>query len=1166
MFPVAPSRLHGSSCSLSVFVSVYTVYTVVFVIHHCACASVFIMDLNGSQSRGCVNFPLHMAVLWFFISASLLLLFQTPAAMIEYGTKNKLSVCEGLSVTKCTEPAFLRLHRERKNHPPPSTPHLPHTPSYSRQQLLELSRSASIPSPAVLSVIENLGLSLYTVAPRKTRRGSRGGKRKTKKVLVMSTNTHSLPSTDEATKARPICEQILTLSVFNAQSVQSPAMKDKRAAINDFIIDKKVDIMCVTETWLRESGDEPQCKDLSPLGYTTYNFPRPSHAGGIAFILSDPLTSYMSFTSDFPFQHPSFELHQLTLSLPQSLIHIFGLYRPPPSKKNKLKNAMFIEQFPDLLEYMNSLKGHSIIVGDFNFHWDNPSDSYTSKLVDLLESFGLCQYVTTPTQNFGHTLDWVVSSCDDGLLQSVNTSLCLTSDHYSILVQLNVAIPPTPPRYIEKRNLSSIDITAFRNDILTGLQSLPNPSAEQLHQQLRNILNSHAPSTRRKVSNRPSSPWFSAVGPELLEAKRERRRAERQWIKSGLQVHKQIFRIANKAVSNIVQKAKAAFFNAKILACSTSKQLFNVTNTLMGKVKSSPLPVKIPAAEVPQKFCDFFINKIVKIRESLDAQSVSPPNINHSTFSGTKLCSFQRVSENDVSEILKSTVVKTCDLDPLPVSLLSGCLDVLLPSITSLINHSLSSGCFPSVFKAAIVKPLLKKASLDPETLKNYRPVSNLPFFSKLIEKCVLKQLSHHLVSHNLFYPLQSAYRVGHSTETALLKIVNDLLTASDCNKVSLLSLLDLSAAFDTIDHSILLSRLQTTFGISDTALSWFHSYLSDRTLKVSANGFFSKPAILQYGVPQGSVLGPILFVLYTHPVSEIVSHHTLSHHSFSDDNQLFKSAHISQLPSIIDSTQNCISDLKAWMTINKLQLNNDKTEMIFVGPNRLLSSEQIPASISLGDCTIKPSESVRNLGVTLDQTLSFKKYVSSVCRVCYLELRRISSVRHLLSEEATKTLVCAFILSRLDYCNSLLAGCPKTLLSKLQKVQNNAARLIFRCSRSSHVTPLLHSLHWLPVVKRIDYKLSLICFKSFNNVAPEYISDLLDVYAPSRQLRSSSDSHILKVPRIRTTNFGQCSFSYQAPTIWNKLPKTVRNSPSISSFKSSLKTSLFRSYYNDHI
>ena len=215
-----------------------------------------------------------------------------------------------------------------------------------------------------------------------------------------------------------------------------------------------------------------------------------------------------------------------------------------------------------------------------------------------------------------------------------------------------------------------------------------------------------------------------------------------------------------------------------------------------------------------------------------------------------------------------------------------------------------------------------------------------MPFLSKITEKIVLLQLSQHFKSNNLLYPLQSAYRLGHSTETALLKIVNDLLAALDVSHISLLSLLDLSTAFDIIDHSILLSRLHHTFGISGTALSWFQTYLSDRTQVVSVNGASSTPAALNFGVPQGSVLGPILFVLYTHPISEIVSYHSLSHHNFSDDNQLYKSGNITQLPEIIYSTQSCISDVKAWMTNNQLQLNSDKTEMILIATKTVLNSD----------------------------------------------------------------------------------------------------------------------------------------------------------------------------------------------------------------------------------
>ena len=736
----------------------------------------------------------------------------------------------------------------------------------------------------------------------------------------------------------------------------------------------------------------------------------------------------------------------------------------------------------------------------------------------------------------------------------------MCSDHYAVLVQLKISVPPKPPRYVETRHLASINLEAFRVDLRASLQLLSSPSADKFHSVLQDVLDHHAPILRRKISNGPPSPWFSAVASQVLDAKQERRRAERKWLKTKLEIHKQLLRIANNLVNEIVQHAKAAYFSAKIVACTSTKQLFSVTDALMGRFKSTPLPSTICSSDLPQSFCDYFINKIRTLRASLDSQSVSEPDVQYASFAGSPFTTFQPVTETLLKDVIKNSVIKTCVLDPLPTSLLSAVIDDLLPYITSIVNDSLLSGCFPSALKAAIVRPLLKKPTLDPENLKNYRPVSNLSFLSKIIEKVALLQLQDHLDQNNLLYPLQSAYRAGHSTETALLKIVNDLLCALDDGKVSLLSLLDLSSAFDTIDHHTLLSRLQHTFGISNTALSWFQSYLHDRSRAVSVNGLLSLPAVLQYGVPQGSVLGPILFVLYTQPISDIVSHHGISHHCFSDDNQIYSSTDPSSIPSVILCTQSCISDIKSWMTCNKLQLNNDKTEMIFIVPKRLLPAFSVPTPVQLGDCLIHTSTSVRNLGVTLDQTLSFQEHISSVCRSCYLELRRIGSTRHLLTADATKILVSAFVLSRLDYCNSLLAGCPQTVLSKLQKLQNYAARLVLRTSKFSHSTPMLQSLHWLPVQQRIDYKLSLLCFKSLNGLAPSYLADLLKLYTPLRQLRSSSDTSLLHIPRFQTRTLGERSFSFQVPSVWNKLPLSIRSDNSLSSFKSSLKTTLFPS------
>ena len=277
---------------------------------------------------------------------------------------------------------------------------------------------------------------------------------------------------------------------------------------------------------------------------------------------------------------------------------------------------------------------------------------------------------------------------------------------------------------------------------------------------------------------------------------------------------------------------------------------------------------------------------------------------------------------------------------------------------------------------------LLKKAILDPNCLKHYQPVSNLPFFSEVLERIVLKPFLQHLQSHSLLEPFQSAYPKCHGTETALLRVVEDLLQASDSGCVSILSLLDLSAAFDTIDHNILIIGLCSTFGCSGMVLDWFISYLSCRTQSVFV-GHESTPSVLKCGVLQSSVLGPLLFTLYTHPLSAVICQSGLSYHFFADDSQLQKSSVPSDCPVLACCLKDCIEDVTEWMGYSKLKMNDDKTELMAIGTRSKVSQVNPNlAPMSISGCDIPFSQSVRNLGFYLDETLSMDAHTKYLCHI----------------------------------------------------------------------------------------------------------------------------------------------------------------------------------------
>ena len=362
-------------------------------------------------------------------------------------------------------------------------------------------------------------------------------------------------------------------------------------------------------------------------------------------------------------------------------------------------------------------------------------------------------------------------------------------------------------------------------------------------------------------------------------------------------------------------------------------------------------------------FNKFFITKISQIRQKLDSDSctdISFTGIFDIKSIDISLDTFRPATEEEVFKIISKSPKKSCALDPIPAGFLIDILPTLLPTITKIINISLETGTVPHSMKKAIVSPLLQKLTLDKDVLKNYRPVSNLSFISKILEEIVSSRLLDHIESNNLGEPLQSAYK-------------SDLLLAMDDHKASLVVFLDLSAVFDTIDHTILVNRLRNDYGLSGKALDWLESYLTDRYQSVHIKDNSSEYTKLNFGVPQGSVLGPLLFSYYTKPIRAIAAKHNLKIHLYADDTQLYVSFRFSSYTEAIAAlcrVEACINEIQTWMKNNKLQLNADKTEYLIVAsPNVLPKITLRPINIS--GIEIEPSVSAKNLGVIFDKHLN---------------------------------------------------------------------------------------------------------------------------------------------------------------------------------------------------
>ena len=1031
---------------------------------------------------------------------------------------------------------------------------------------------------------------------RRTRRGCRAGRLKKRHIDVVITTR--IPQT--STVKRKVCTQNViqlggerytssstncfiepalinhTRSVqLDVQCLNVRSVKNKALSVADMVISRDIDILALTETWLGSAIDDHVIHELVPRGYEFHAVSRSGgkRGGGVAVLHKSGLKlKKVSPRGHFThFEHADYHvmIHGVTFRL-------CIIYRPPPSKRNGLVNTVFFDQWSAYLDIV-MLDSHNIIItGDLNFHLDNPTELDVRRFSETLADRGMTQLVKFPTHRGGHILDVVIvretGSIISGLPTVYDPCLCdkqgnISGDHLAVRFAVHASKPARLRKVVTFRRLRQICVSDFAQDIASSMDLSSDGSVTELvlhyNSDLRSIVDHHAPLQKATVTLRPNSPWFTDT---LRQEKRNRRQLERTWLRTGLEVHRQAYRTKCVAFNRLLLTTKSEYFSEKIAICGRDqKQLFHITKNIMGDTGTTNMPSFVSPGALAQRFSDHFTDKVRHIRQGICDRDDNQSSTTRAAlsddvcFDGVPLTNFVPITESDVERLVAIAPCKTCELDPIPTWLLKQCSSELVPLITTIINASLTKSVVPPDFKRAVIRSLLKKSTLDKEGLQNYRPVSNLPFASKLVEKVVARQMNDHVDGNTLRDKMQSAYRSGHSTETALLRIKNDIDAALDRKSMVILVMLDLSSAFDTIEHEVLLTRLEHTFGITDKALAWLRSYLSERHQNVVVDSSMSADYVLQCGVPQGSVLGPVLYCMYTRPVCDIVARHGMQYHCYADDIQIYATVGRDQcIAAALLKIEACVVEVADWMVRNQLKLNKDKSQAIIFHTVKQSPHVPVDTYVNIAGQRVRLATSVRNLGVLFDSALTMESQVASVAKTCYYQIRNIGQIRSCITSDACKILVHALVTSRLDYCNALLYGLPQTMLKRLQRVQNCAARLICRRKKHDHVTPLLKELHWLPIHVRPTYKLLTIAYSVMHGLAPEYLAELLDRHRPRRVLRSAS-AELFSVPFSQTVRHGDRRFSVAVATLWNQLPNSVRMIETLPLFRTHLKTHLFR-------
>ena len=751
-------------------------------------------------------------------------------------------------------------------------------------------------------------------------------------------------------------------------------------------------------------------------------------------------------------------------------------------------------------------------------------------------------------------MDFAILLKSDNLIDSCSVHDLAISDHYFLEGQINILKIEKRFKDITYRNWKNFDMNKFQTQLENDNFFFSTPIIDSLdkctsnyNHKLRSYLDNQIPLITKSIKISSDVPWFSN---EIRTQKKIRRRLEQTWKKTKITSDKNNYVQQRNLVKALVEKAKKDYYTNYVNKNTKNPQtLWSSINTLLYR-KSVPT---IPDGEdVANRLSRYFKNKIVDIRNNFAPTCQVDENVINENI---RLSTLNPVSVDEIKKVIAELKDKSSPRDPIPTSLLKTYSEILSPTLCSITNCSLISGVIPHSEKISIITPIIKNKKGDKNELSNYRPVSSITTLSKIMEKIVYARLMTYLTQNDLLPQRQSAYRPGHSTETTLMRFHEDLTQAQNSGKITCVILLDSSAAFDTVDHKILIERLNKRYGIQHQALKWIENYLQDRVYSVRIKTTYSTPESMECGVPQGSVLGPVLYTLYTSPISDIVDKYNISHQIYADDASIYNSFTIDNTGESMAVLQSCILEIIDWYNSNRLKINPNKTELFISGSSqRLIALGDL--SIEMNGNKIQGTQSTKLLGVKFDSTLTFKDHISTVTKSSYNFIRNLYKIRNFISESTATLIVNAFICSKIDYCNTLLYGCPNYVIQKLQNIQNSSVRLIKKLPKWAHISNERKNLHFLAIRHRISFRICCYVHKCLNNSAPRYLENLIRRTASASvgiTLRSQNSVRVFQ-PVVRKV----CSFSSAGPKEWNILPESIRNIKNFNLFKQKLKTYYF--------